>query len=105
MSVAKGVERGDIMRKSITEFAKAMENKLKKHDDDYGESGWLKPTCNISFLIERLSQERIEAVNAYKDCDPEDLKAECVDVANFAMMIYDRIQSRSDAENERLRSL
>lgn len=65
------------MRPEIKDFAKAMELKLKKRDEDYGDS-W--KSCSVSFLKTKLLEEVMEAL-ASGDMD------EYVDVANVAMFL------------------
>ncbi len=79
------------MREHVNEFAMAMESKLKKHDDERGKAGWLNDETNIRYLVDCLNQEVFEAKAAFNDCNPEFLATECVDIANFAMMIRSRI--------------
>jgi hypothetical protein len=81
---------GTRMRLQVKEFAEAMEDKLTKHDGDYGKTGWLNPDCTTDYLFERLNEEIEEARQAMVGCDKESLADECVDIANFAMMIRNR---------------
>jgi len=80
------------MRVALEFFAFAMEEKLKTKDDEKGESGWLNPHTTIHMLFARLYNEFEEARNAYEECNPIELADECVDIANFAMMIRDRLK-------------
>lgn len=79
------------MRKAVSDFAQAMEEKLRRHDD---RRGW--DECEIDFLFNRLLQEVAElhevmCLNRISISTPKKVKDEAVDVANFAMMIWDRI--------------
>jgi hypothetical protein len=79
------------MRGAIVHFANKMEMKLRQYDDDKGTNGWNKDTCSIAYLFDRMTQELREARVALDDCDPVELGKECIDIANFAMMISDRL--------------
>jgi NTP pyrophosphatase (non-canonical NTP hydrolase) len=81
-------------RESINTFAVAMETKLRIKDDDLGTNGWLHDETSIEFLVDRLKEEVEELLEVFNDCKPNSMKEECIDVANFAMMIYDRISKR-----------
>jgi len=85
------------MRKPIEIFANKMETKLQAKDDERGECGWLSSNCSVRFLFNRLKQEIIELDSAFGDCNPCNLEEECIDVANFAMMISDRIRGRKNS--------
>jgi len=85
------------MRKAVSRFAEAMENKLKKHDGDRGKDGWLDMTsCTPGWLFGRLTQERAELslaldIRPYSKETRQRIREECIDVANFAMMIFDQM--------------
>lgn len=81
-----------MVRSAIGQFAHAMERKLKTRDDEHGESGWLNTHTTINMLLARLRNEAEEAQEAYEECNPNSLADECVDIANFAMMIRDRLE-------------
>jgi hypothetical protein len=68
-------------RPEVQAFAIAMEKKLRENDH---KTHWRK--CAVKYLRRRLAEELIELDDAEH---PEDVAAECVDVANFAMMIAD----------------
>lgn len=89
------------LRPSVQWFAEQMEEKLRKHDDDYGKDGWLDPYCSFMQLKRGFNNEIIEfgrSLNQYIFNDStcaklqEDAIKECADVANFAMMIADKIR-------------
>lgn len=74
-------------------FADAMNAKLREcssGNDCRGARsfyyGW-RINCTIPHLMKRLRQEVAELKQAGT---PDEIAAECVDVANFAMMIWDR---------------
>ena len=82
------------MRSEVMWFANQMEKKLNRRIAS--KDGW--HACKIRFMLSRLLDEAIELIEAcrYKarnDGDPNEVIDECVDVANFAMMIADRMKS------------
>lgn len=75
------------LRPAVLRFACAMETKLRKHDSDRGPDGWLD--CSRTWLLERIDQERDELARAVETGHRGTIAAEAVDVANFAMMLFD----------------
>ena len=82
------------MREDVSVFAAEMESRLKEKDLENGERGWLAPGCNIAFLERRLYECGKFLKNGLEDCDPAIVQKECIDVANFAMMIHSRLRCR-----------
>ena len=77
-------------REAIVKFTEAMENKLKQNDH---KRHWSQ--CGMTYLLNRLKEEVEELVEAVELCEPSDeVKKECADVANFAMMIFDIMGNR-----------
>jgi NTP pyrophosphatase (non-canonical NTP hydrolase) len=86
-----------MIRREVLRFTDAMESVLKKNDY---KGGWNE--CNVSYLRARLVEELGEyfarvAINidyeATKPLDARDKeleRKELVDIANFAMMLWDR---------------
>lgn len=81
------------LRPELQVFSEAMEDKLKQKDH---RGGWHE--CSIDFLTYRLREEQAELFNAlrlYYMYPSEDtrnrVQEECVDIANFAMMISDLV--------------
>ena len=81
------------MREHVKDFAEAMEGKLKTKDDERGTEGWLDPQCTVRQLKDALVVEMRELTEAFDNCSPAELSMECVDVANFAMMIRSKLRS------------
>ena len=77
------------MRKELKQFAEFQEKILKKNDH---KSHW--SWCKTGWLLRRLGQELNELRRACKKGNTEEIKSECADVANFAMMIYDNLRQR-----------
>ena len=73
------------VRPDVQLLATAMEHKLRDRDAEHGDS---YKQSSITYLMDRLHQEVKEADQAFAHCNPVALKAECVDIANFAMMIH-----------------
>ncbi len=86
------------LRKSVQQFAEAMELKLRENDH---KGSWDK--CEIPWLIDRIKKEVKELENAYEHrltdwgrsadeghfspTTDEQLIKECADIGNFAMMV------------------
>lgn len=87
-----------IPRGEVTRFATEMETVLRENDykDPYTD-------CSIEWLFERLEAEVEELRIAIKERTNDDgdkelnVRKECVDVANFAMFIF---ENRREEENE-----
>jgi hypothetical protein len=79
------------IRHPLAAFALEQEKILKKHDD---KLHWSNLTWMI--LLDRLDKERDELLLAIHDGKPvEEIRSECCDIANFAMMIYDNFGGSS----------
>jgi len=93
---------GDI-REPVIRLALVQEEKLRKHDKERGERGWIRD--RPMSLLERIYDELMELTvklgkvvdskgNIRDDVTPDEICAaqtECADVANFAMMVHDII--------------
>lgn len=93
------------LRETLLWFAEAMEAKLRKNDH---KGGWLGPEFTTDDAMKRLGQEADElrselAADCRRGCCPspehrltpeaiQRIVGECADVANFAMMIADRVR-------------
>lgn len=89
--VAQSQHPIDDVREEVANFAVAMEEKLAKHDDGKGESGWRKD--DTFALLQRLREETQELADDLRFLRLGDAMEECTDVANFAMMIWDVLDS------------
>lgn len=85
------------MRKEVEEFAKAMEEKLKKND---WKGGWTE--CSDLYLLDKIS-EKLDTIVADLTTDTPTEEV-CVDLANYVMMLYDNIVVRRqlNAENRKV---
>jgi hypothetical protein len=74
------------VRKEVLRFSKIMEEKLSENDN---KDGW--DNCTNQYLFSLLLHEVAELSELiFNDrVWPEELRRECADVANFAMMISD----------------
>lgn len=77
------------VRPAVAAFAQIMEEKLRKHDGDYGPEGWR--AASLRRLQHLLQEELDELQRSLQNHDllAVDVARECADVANFAMMIAD----------------
>lgn len=77
---------------TVMQFAVKMEEKLSANDH---KSGW--EGMSYKMLINRMRQEIKELERAIKLKLPaKEIQYECADVANFAMMIADNIETEDD---------
>ena len=76
------------VREELQWFATEMEAKLSEND---GKGGWLEN--DYSYLLKMLKEEVDELEKALIDCsnDPEVVR-EAADIANYAMMIADKVR-------------
>jgi hypothetical protein len=87
-------EELQVVREPIRWFATKMESELRANDH---KGGW--SDCNIWWLLSRLREEVDELEVAMHmatagDIGWDEVIAESADVANFAMMIADRVRVR-----------
>ena len=81
------------MRSSVETFATKMEEKLVENDS---KSGWKNKKTSVLWLQNRLKEEMSKLKIHYEDSDPAEIKKDCIDIANYAMMMFDRIQCREE---------
>lgn len=74
---------------AVTRFAQAMDEVLTKNDH---KSGWGAGDCSIQYLRARLVEEMGEyfALVAVGETGTVAVRKELLDIANFAMMLWDR---------------
>lgn len=77
------------IREALAEFALAMEGKLRKNDH---KTGWSRQP--IEAHIKLLKIELMEFDVALEFLGDEEAANECVDIANFAMIIRDKLLAR-----------
>lgn len=79
-------------RKSVRDFAREMEDRLRDHDADRGEHGW---DCeSFTWLMDRVLDEIAELDDAIEEDDHKRVIEEATDAANFLMMIADNCKDR-----------
>ena len=78
------------MRTEIVRFAEEMEERLQENDHKHHWSNYTPQQ-----MFERLKEELEELTWAFTN---EDKMLECVDVANFAMMIWDLLADTQESE-------
>jgi hypothetical protein len=84
------VETGVVLRSSLDYFATLMEQKLRKNDH---KRNWKE--LSVKELKAGFESELNELGDAFDDYNSEDIVEECVDVANYCMMIADKIIFKS----------
>lgn len=86
------------MRESVKLFADEMENILKQNDHKlhwsfFSEhSLFLKLQIEMNELKEAIGYLDLEKSLIHEDKVKEAIKKECIDVANFAMMLWDNLE-------------
>lgn len=76
------------VRRAVAEFALAMEETLRRND---WKGGWKGVAFTTGDAMKRLYQEARELSDARAaGADSKKVMAEATDVANFAMMVWDR---------------
>ena len=81
------------VRSEVSEFADKMEQKLKKRD---GYGGWRH--LPLEYLLKKLSGEMNELMTSIQYESAEEVMSECVDVANYAMFLWD-VMRHKDPRN------
>ena len=85
-----------VLRDEILEFACAMEDKMAVHDAERGDN-W--KGMGYDFLLNRLEHEEVEYWISlgnpdFRFGDPDEL----LDIANFCMMLYHRLNNGGDKQ-------
>lgn len=83
------------IRDEVAEMAKAMEAKLRKNDH---KTGWHNQP--IEAHLKLLKIEMMEFDVALEFLGDEEAAKECVDIANFALIIRDKLLARIKAKKE-----
>lgn len=74
------------IRQQLRLFVEAMEQKLRKNDH---KTGWRE--LPVEALFRQLLLEIEEFKVAYEFFSPKDQRPELVDIANFALIVWDRL--------------
>jgi len=72
------------LREEVLWFATEMEVVLQENNH---KGGWVN--CHVLDLLSKLQEEISELITAIREGESEDVIKECVDIANYAMMIAD----------------
>lgn len=91
------VSAGSVIREEVASFAKAMEHKLHKRD---GYGGWR--SLPLQYIREKLKGELNELLVALEYETDSEVMSECVDVANYAMFLWDIMRSSDPRSNAQL---
>lgn len=83
------------LREPLRKFSQEMEYKLASKDREHGGNSWLQDDCTFPLLRARLLDEVAELEDAVELGDVRNICEECVDIANFAMMIHSKMQRSS----------
>lgn len=83
------------LRKEVLEFAIAMEAKLRKNDH---KTGWKDQPIEAHIKLLRIEMMEFDVALEFLG-DGEACK-ECVDLANFALIIRDKLRARIAAKKE-----
>lgn len=78
------------VRESVAEFAEAMELKLRLNDH---KTNWRDQPIEAHIKLLRI--EMMELDVALDHLGDEEAMRECVDIANFAMIIRDKLKART----------
>lgn len=81
------------VRPEVAEFATEMEQKLRKNDH---KTGWKDQPIEAHIRLLRI--EMMEFDVALEFLGDEEACKECVDIANFALIIRDKLQARIAAK-------
>jgi len=82
------------LRPVLQLFADAMEAKLKKNDH---KSGWRNLPIEALFKLLMIEIEEFKVANEFFEADAA--RKELVDIANFCMMLHDRLGMEKDKNN------
>jgi len=88
------------VRAEVAEFAVAMEAKLKKNDH---KTGWQQQP--IEAHIKLLKIEVMEFDVAFEFLGDVVAAKECVDIANFALILRDKLLARVQTRNEAVKQM
>ncbi len=78
--------RGPTLRKPLEDFAWLMEEKLRKNDH---KKGWRELPIEALFKLLMIEIEEFKVAHDF--FGPGEAQNELVDIANFAMMLHDRL--------------
>lgn len=87
--VGMRTDDAEVLRPALSRFADAMEVKLRKNDH---KTSWLELPPEALFKLLMVEIEEFKVSYEYmKFVGKEEARAELVDVANYALILWDRI--------------
>lgn len=89
----------DKLRPAVKDFAKSMELRLREFDSRRGKTGWTRNTCGgLTSRLNRHIRRLEDTVSHLSIADTRQIRQkirnECRDIANYTMMIYDKINKK-----------
>ena len=88
-TIERHAEGRTVVRDAVAEFAVAMELKLRKNDH---KTGWHDQPIEAHIKLLRIEMQELDV--ALEFLGDEAAAKECVDVANFALIIRDKLLAR-----------
>lgn len=89
------MREAEAVLKAVDRFAEAMRSKLLAN---LNKGGWSE--TSPTYLLTRLVDEVVELQDALREEDSHGASLEAVDVANFAMMIYDVLTQTGESTKD-----
>lgn len=84
------------LRPAVQQFAEAMEAKLRTHDANKGPDGWRGADIDDLLCLFDGEVDEMNSVLVEEDGEPDRrIAEELIDVANYAMMIWDNCTNKS----------
>ena len=78
------------MRPAVKAFAESMEKTLKNHD--HRKHGWNDMHVLSLFNLMQAECDELEEELLQETQDPDRIVSECTDIANYCMMISDKVK-------------
>jgi len=92
--------------RAVQQFSFAMAEKLTECRN-HGKKGWEKcsPGRLYSLLLREVAELGVATLDTHEDFAADDIEAECVDVANFAMFLWSVVRTRAARRGRSMRTL
>ena len=88
------IKRSEV-REPVGVFALCMESRLKDKDED-NKLGW--EGCTIRYLLDEMEMKKIDLDEALNQCNPDMVQKKCLDIANYMMMIHDKLDKMREQQ-------
>ncbi len=88
------------LRNSVAKFNTEMNKRLNEKEDKHGGDSWRDNSCNIDRLRNAMQKKVNQFHDNCFDLRQSEVKENCIDIANYSMMIVDRIDMNSDSESD-----